>query len=120
MSDTPLPFSPYLISEWKGPEMIDRVTWTAYTEQQLRDYALAAPSSQWRVPEGWMVCYKYWDGWPLHVECQTGNQNGPMLARVEDMGKATCTKCGKPMINATMLMRERADETLREWKEKGE
>ena len=52
------------------------------------------------VPDGWMVVYKYWDGWPLHVECQTGNQNGPQLARIEDIGKSNCTKCGKPMLAA--------------------
>jgi hypothetical protein len=37
-----LPFSPYLVSEWTGPDMIDRSTWTAYNEDHLRDYAARA------------------------------------------------------------------------------
>lgn len=32
-----LPFSPYLVSEWAGPEMMDRRTWTAYTADQMRE-----------------------------------------------------------------------------------
>jgi hypothetical protein len=31
-----LPFSPYLVSEWVGPEMTERKTWTAYSEAQMR------------------------------------------------------------------------------------
>lgn len=34
----PLPFSPYLISEWAGPEVFNRNTWTAYTAEQMRAY----------------------------------------------------------------------------------
>lgn len=37
-----LPFSPYLVSEWNGPSMTDRTTWTAYTAAQMHAYALAA------------------------------------------------------------------------------
>lgn len=36
----PMPFSPYIVSEWTGPEMIDRKTWTAYTADQVRDTAI--------------------------------------------------------------------------------
>jgi hypothetical protein len=37
--EVPMPFSPYLVSEWAGPEMTDRKVWTAYTADQLRAYA---------------------------------------------------------------------------------
>lgn len=37
-----LPFSPYIVSEWTGPEMVDRHSWTAYTADQMREYARAA------------------------------------------------------------------------------
>ena len=55
------------------------------------------------VPDGWMVVYRFWDGWPIHAECQTGNQRGPLLERIEDMRGQTCTKCGRPMLAAPTL-----------------
>lgn len=39
-ADAPLPFSPYLVSEWTGPSMTERRSWTAYTAEQMRAYRL--------------------------------------------------------------------------------
>lgn len=45
--EVPLPFSPYLVSEWKAPT--ERHSWTAYTEQQMRAVAAACLAAQPRV-----------------------------------------------------------------------
>jgi hypothetical protein len=47
-----LPFSPYLVFQWKTPT--EHHSWTAYTEQQMRDYAAAhlLPSGERAVAEG--------------------------------------------------------------------
>lgn len=37
-----LPFSPYIISEWAGPDMKDRKVWTAYNAEQMRAYRASA------------------------------------------------------------------------------
>lgn len=41
-----LPFSPYMVSEWTGPELTARRTWTAFNADQVRAYALAALAQQ--------------------------------------------------------------------------
>ncbi len=79
----------------------DEKDWRRDQVSLIEHIAMKLPASPAVVPDGWMVVYKYWDGWPLHIECQTGNQNGPTLAPISDMEKSTCTKCGKPMLAAT-------------------
>lgn len=47
---------------------------------------------------GYMLIYKYWDGWALHAQCQTGHQNGPMMVKFSEMQNIKCTKCCLPML----------------------
>ena len=60
-----------------------------------------AKAGEVNVPEGYAVCYRYWDGWPICARCQTGNQNEPLLEKIERLAKEKCTKCGAWMLDAT-------------------
>lgn len=53
------------------------------------------------VPDGYAVCYRYWDGWPICANCQTGNQNGPLLENIDRLAKEKCTKCGSWMLDTS-------------------
>lgn len=53
------------------------------------------------VPDGYAVSYRFWDGWPICASCQTGNQNGPLLEKIERLANEKCTRCGAWMLDAT-------------------